>query len=188
MFSKRVILIAVVLVCILALTAAVIVQAQNAQRQGPRDGAGRPDARPRVDAPPCPVRVFGPPPPPQMQRIMTELQLTEEQRRQATALVGRLDAKIKEITGDKNLMRDLLAEFKAEPTNREKTLELGRQIARQEGEVFQADLAMWLEFEQVLTPEQRTKFWAEFPFRGGPAGPPPGGPRVPGQPPVVPGS
>lgn len=183
MFSKRVILIAAVLVCIFALTAAMIVQAQNGQRRqdNPPGGPDQPGQRQYMNVPQCPARAFAPPPAQALQRWAQDLQLTDQQQKQATEMIGALDAKIKQIVGETKLMPDLIAELKAEPTNAEKVKELGAQISRQEGDILQAELAMWLRFEQMLTPEQRAKFWTLFPMRPGPGGPPPGG-RVPGPP------
>lgn len=193
MFSKRFWFVAIIMVCVLALVAVALVQAQNGQqRPGNRPG-GPPQGGPRVmDVPQCPVRMFGPPAPQMMQRLATELQLTDEQQKRATELVGALDAKIKEIVGDKNLMRDLIAELKSETTAPAKVKELGNQIARQEGAVLQAELETWLKYEQMLTPEQRAKFWTLFPRPmglvaprpGAPGGP--GAPGAPGQPPEAP--
>lgn len=183
MFSKRTWTAAVTLVCILALIAVAIVEAQNTQLPGRPGGQQPPREQRMMDAPVCPVRLFAPPPAPQMQRLAQELQLSEEQRNQATRLVGALDARIKQIVGDKMLMRDLLAELKSETTSADRIRELGNQISRQEGEILQAELAMWLKYEQMLTPEQRAKFWTIFPRPNRPMGPPPG----PGGPPVPPG-
>ncbi len=183
MFSKRTWTAAVILVCILALIAVAIVEAQNTQRPGRPGGQQPPREQRMLDAPVCPVRLFAPPPVQQMQRLAQELQLSEEQRNQATRLVGALDARIKQIVGDKMLMRDLLAELKSETTSADRIRELGNQISRQEGEILQAELAMWLKYEQMLTSEQRAKFWTIFPRPNRPMGPPPG----PGGPPVPPG-
>lgn len=187
MFSKRVILIAAVLVCIFALTAAMIVQAQNGQRRqgGPPGMPGGPDQqgqRQYMNAPQCPLRAFAPPPAQLMQRWAQDLQLTDQQQKQATEMVGALDAKIKQIVGETKLMPDLIAELKAEPTNPTKVNELAAKISKQEADILQAELAMWLRFEQMLTPEQRAKFWTIYPMRGGPGGPPPGGRGTPGPP------
>lgn len=188
MFSRRTIVIVLALVCTLALAAGVIVQAQNAQRQGQADRQPQPGMRPGADTAPCPVRAFGPPPAAQMQMIAAQLQLTDEQRKQATELVGALDARIKAITGDRALMKDLLAELKSEQTSADKVKDIGRQMSKQEADILQAELEMWLKFEQILTPQQQTKFWTAFPFRGGgPVRPPMGGPGMPGGPPA-PGS
>lgn len=191
MFSKRTLTAVVVLVCTLALVAVAIVNAQNTQRPGGMRDQQPPREQRMMEGPVCPVRAFGPPPAQQMQRIALELQLTEEQRNQATRLVGALDARIKQIVGDKNLMRDLLAELKSESTSPDKVRELGTQMSRQEGEILQAELAMWLKYEQMLTAEQRAKFWTIFPRPNRPMGPPmgPGGPPVPpgpGNPPPPP--
>ena len=187
MFSKRVILIAAVLVCIFALTAAMIVQAQNSQRRDgtapPPTGPGRPDMpRPYFEGPQCPVRAFAPLPDPIMTRLAEELKLDDQQKKQAMDLIQQLTARIKEIMGDTKYVRDIAAELKAEPTNPTKVNELAAKASKQEADILQAELAMWMKFEQVLTPEQRAKFWTFYPMRSGLGGPPPGGRVTPGLP------
>ncbi len=185
MFSKRVVLLSLALICVLALAIGVMVQAQN---QGRNSRPGPPDQmRPSMDAMTCPVRLLSPPPAMMMQRLGEELQFTEQQKKQATEMVGALDAKMKQIMGTGSAIRDLIAELKAEPTNPEKVRTLAAQISKQEADVLQAELTMWLKFEEMLTPEQRTKFWQTFPRRG-PVGPPPGGPPSAPAPPKAPGS
>ncbi len=199
MFNKRVILIALALVCVIALTAAVIAQAQNGQRgqrgqqPGPPGMPGGPDQQGQrlgMGGPQCPVRAFAPPPAQMVQRWAQDLQLNDQQQKQATEMIGALDAKIKQIVGDAKLMPDLIAELKAEPTNPTKVNELAAKLSKQEGDILQAELQMWLRFEQMLTAEQRAKFWTLYPMRYGQGGPPGGrgmpGPPGPGQPPPPP--
>lgn len=188
MFSKKGIVIALALVAVVAFACAMIVQAQDSRPdsvapRGPQlDRMGA-----RQDAPPCPTRLFGPPAPAVMQRFVTQLKLDEQQSKQATEMVGALAQRIGEIVGERKLMEELIAEFKAEPTNAEKVKDLGAEIARQEGAILQVELATWVRFEQILTPEQRVEFWQMFPRpmnRLGTPGEGPRPPRVPGQPPV----
>ena len=180
MFSRKSIVVALSLVAVLALACVMLVQAQdnrpgNTAPRGPqqnRIGANQ-------DAPACPTRLFGPPAPAMMQRLVAELQLDEQQRTQATEMVGALARKIGEIVGERKLLEELIAEYKAEPTNPEKVKDLGAQIARQESAILQAELAMWVRFEQILTPDQRAKFWQTFPRPMNRPGAPGDGPRPP---------
>ncbi len=185
MMNRRVLVTTVALMCVLALTFVVFAQGQAPQGRQGRARVGPSGAGPGLWGLPCATRLLAPPRPEAFDRIAGELALTADQKTKAQELFARLRQKIVALTTQAQPVRDLIAELKADPTDAAKVKRLASQITKQEGAILQAELGAWMEFEKILTPDQRTKFWEFFPRRPGPG--PGGPPRMRPAPPPVPG-
>lgn len=167
----------IVMAFICSVFAAGTLSAQNQQgsTQQPGMGYGMPNFTPEQMAQMRqqmlknipPVQLFQPLTQQTLERIAPALGLSAAQLASADQLFTDLTKKLQTISGKTDYKQSLLDEMRSQNPDQQKVNALADALAKQENEILKAELQTWIEFQKLLTEDQKTALWNMMPVQMG---------------------